>query len=84
MSNDSTPQTTDAWANAKTNARSDCLQCHGAGAYMYDHNHGTICNQCCRHNMGWWQLSERHSQPGMWCCKAGCEFVRADNPEASA
>lgn len=43
----------DSWANAKANARPDCPRCHGLGTYMYDHNHDTICNLCCKHNMGW-------------------------------
>lgn len=60
------------WTNAEKNANPNCPRCHGTGTYMYDHNHTTICPDCCKHNMGFWQLGEHHSKPGKWCCSAGC------------
>lgn len=71
----------DVWQNAAANAKPDCPRCHGTGSYMYDHNHGTVCNLCCQHNMGWWQLSEAHgaTRAGKWCCTAGCGYV-VDTP----
>jgi hypothetical protein len=55
-----------------------CPQCYdpisatNLGHYMYDENHGTICDLCCTHAQGWWLLTEHYGNPGMWCCKAGC------------
>lgn len=65
--------TISVWDNAKANAKPDCPKCHGTGSFMYDHNHSTICNLCCKHNMGWWRLTDAHgSLAGRWCCMAGC------------
>lgn len=75
----------DSFAHAAANARADCPKCHGSGAYLYDHNHGTICDLCCQHDRGWWRLSEsqqRANSGNAWCCGAGCGFTRADNPDA--
>ena len=72
-----------SFAYAKANARPDCPKCNGAGTYMYDHNHGKICELCCQHDQGWWQLTELHSHPGKWCCKGGCGYISpTDPPEA--
>lgn len=71
----------DAFTNAAQHARKDCTLCRGTGTYKYDHNHGTICHLCCQHNMGWWQLGKYHSQPGKWCCRAGCGHVIDAPPE---
>lgn len=69
--------------NIKAHARLDCPQCHGAGFYMYDHNHGQPCNLCCQHDQGWWQLTEAYGKhSGKWCCKAGCGEMREQNPDA--
>jgi hypothetical protein len=54
-------------------ARPDCPKCKGTGAYMYDHNHGTICDLCCEHNQGWWYLAEHYGENnGKWACRVGC------------
>lgn len=62
--------------HAKQNAKPDCHLCHGTGSYMYDHNHGTICNLCCKHDLGYWLLTEGYNgyRAGVdtWCCSAGC------------
>lgn len=75
----------DVWENAKANAKPDCPQCHGQGQWIYTTYgtpHGTICNLCCKHNMGWWQLSECHGaeNAGKWCCKAGCGYTVLERP----
>lgn len=68
--------------HAARNARPDCPKCGGIGSYMYDDIHSTICNLCCKHDQGWWQLGELHSHPGKWCCKAGCGYIAdLDPPE---
>lgn len=66
------------WENAAANANPNCPKCFGTGKYMYDHNHGTICNLCCKHNMGWWELSECHGKEnaGKLCCGAGCGYTK--------
>ena len=63
---------TGPFEHARKNANPDCLVCHGTGTYMYDKDHGTICPRCCKHDMGWWQLTEAYGDAGKWCCKAGC------------
>lgn len=46
---DNTSLTMDAFANAAATAKPDCPKCKGTGTYMYDHNHGTVCDLCCTH-----------------------------------
>lgn len=54
----------------------DCLKCNNTGWYSYDKNHSKPCEDCCQHSLGSWQLKEYNSQPGMWCCLAGCGYVQ--------
>lgn len=72
-----------AFDHAAANARPECPRCGGTGQYQFT-THGTpkftICNLCCKHDRGWWQLSEHHSQPGKWCCRAGCGYVSPTDP----
>lgn len=64
---------TSNFAHARLNANPDCPKCQGSGSYMYDHNHGTICDLCCKHDRGWWKLEEHYgANNGKWCCRAGC------------
>jgi hypothetical protein len=71
------------FANAARNARPDCPKCHGTGAYMYDEHHGTVCDLCCRHDMGWWLLEKYYGDDnGKWCCRAGCGKKLDENPES--
>lgn len=72
----------DSFIHARQNANRDCPKCHGTGMYQYDHNHITICNLCCRHDRGWWQLAEHYgANNGKWCCRAGCGKVLDAPPE---
>lgn len=71
----------DAFVHAAANAKPDCPKCGGTGSYMYDHNHGTICDLCCKHDQGFWQLGEHHAEPGKWCCLAGCGQTWGFNPD---
>jgi hypothetical protein len=74
---------TDAFAYAKANARPDCPKCKGAGMYLYDGFHGKICEACCRHDLGWWQLHQHYgADNGKWCCSAGCGH-KVDTPPAN-
>ena len=74
--------TEDVWANARANAKPDRPKCHGTGKWKYDHNHATICDICCQHNMGWWQLREHYGKDNdKWCCRAGCGHTREANPD---
>lgn len=71
----------ESFRHAAANADPSCPKCHGAGHFKYDHNHSTICNVCCKHDMGWSQLLEHYGEKnGMWCCMAGCGTVLAENP----
>ena len=64
-----------------------CQKCNGTGWYKYDHDHSTICNQCCLHNKGWWNLTKEfhgsHYIDGEdnACCKAGCGTMRRDTKQ---
>jgi hypothetical protein len=66
--------------HARENAKPDCPKCHGTGAFKYDHNHSTICGRCCKHDRGFWFLTEGYQNAGNWCCLAGCGFVLPFNP----
>jgi hypothetical protein len=54
-----------------------CVKCLGHGSYMYDDIHGKICEACCKHDQGWWELTEAYGKEnvGKLCCKAGCGYV---------
>lgn len=70
---------TNSFEHAAKNASPDCPKCNGTGSYMYDHNHGTVCDLCCKHDLGWWLLSDVHGKDsGKWCCKAGCGYKVKD------
>lgn len=61
------------FVHAASNANPSCLKCKGTGTYMYDHNHGTICDLCCQHDLGRWLLKENYGvNNDRWCCLAGC------------
>lgn len=66
----------DAFAKAAKNARPNCPKCHGTGTYQYSTigtPHFTVCDLCCRHDMGWWLLEKHYGDDnGKWCCRAGC------------
>jgi len=67
-----------------------CPKCNGTGYRHYDHNHMKVCEFCCKHDQGWWDLSPMHhgyiagGENG--CCKAGCGTLLRDintpNPTA--
>jgi len=66
------------------NPRPDCPKCHGSGWFMYDHNHSTVCGVCCRHDQGFWPLTEHYqgyANGDRWCCLGGCGFALPFNPE---
>ena len=51
----------------------DCKKCNGTGWYQCDHNHSTVCDECCTHDAGWWLLEKHYgNNNGKYCCKAGC------------
>lgn len=62
--------------HAAENADPNCAKCKGTGSYMYDRNHGTVCDLCCKHDLGWWQLRDYYgANNGKFCCSAGCGKV---------
>jgi hypothetical protein len=64
---------TDLYARAAMNANPACVHCKGAGVYRISERTLAICNACCPHNQGWWQLEGFYgSDNGRWACKAGC------------
>jgi hypothetical protein len=73
----STPSlVTDSHASAAMTADRDCPKCQGTGVYRRDERHVAICDACCKHNQGWWQLEGAYGPDnGRWACKAGCGII---------
>lgn len=69
-----------SFEHAMANANKDCPKCHGTGRYQYSTRgtpHHTICDLCCKHDRGFWQLKEHYGKNNnKWCCRAGCGYVR--------
>jgi len=65
-----------------------CSLCGGEGHYMYNHNHGKPCEQCCKHAEGWWELTEHHAGyiagADNGCCRAGCGQLRREIHQANS
>jgi hypothetical protein len=58
-----------------------CAKCSGTRWVQYDENHSKICDACCKHASGWWELKEHYGiNNGKMCCTAGCGFVREKTP----
>jgi len=61
-----------------------CTKCNGTNWYRYDHNHHTICDKCCTHSEGWWDVSKEHhgskyiEGEDNGCCRNGCGTMRRD------
>ena len=59
-----------------------CAKCGGTGWYAYDHNHSQVCDACCKHDAGWWELTEAfvgyEAGADNRCCKAGCGTMYRD------
>lgn len=53
-----------------------CKKCGGTGWYSYDRYHSKKCHVCCKHDQGWWTLTEEFAgyEKGKdnRCCLAGC------------
>lgn len=63
-----------------------CPKCNGRGTYFYDDKHGKICEVCCSHDLGWWQLGLGPGcgdKAGKWACMRGCGTVREENPDGN-
>lgn len=68
--------TNDAFVSAAVNADPACPKCHGTGIIQRDDRHVAICDACCKHNQGWWQLEGAYgADNGRWACKAGCGII---------
>lgn len=69
-------------SSEKQNAR--CAFCAGTGWRQYDENHAQVCEHCCKHHKGWWELTEHHAGyvagADNACCRAGCGTMRRDLP----
>lgn len=70
-----------SFEHAAKSAKPDCNKCKGTGKWMYDANHSTICGNCCKHDLGFWFLTEGYAHAGNWGCLAGCGFYLPFNPE---
>jgi hypothetical protein len=70
----------DAHASAAMNADPGCVKCDGTGVYQCGVGQLSVCDLCCKHNQGWWQLEGAYgADNGRWACKAGCGVI-ADTP----
>jgi hypothetical protein len=70
----------DVYVNAAMNADRDCPTCQGAGVYRVNDRAMAICDLCCKHNQGWWQLEGAYGPDnGRWACKLGCGKI-VDKP----
>lgn len=50
-----------------------CEKCKDTGWFKYDRNHSSKCDECCKHDMGWWLLKDHYGDDnGKLCCLAGC------------
>ncbi len=63
-----------------------CPKCNNTGWYQYSGfergtPHSTICDLCCKHDQGYWQLHEHYGKDNeKWCCKAGCGHILDNEP----
>lgn len=59
-----------------------CHKCFGMKAYQYTTSgtpHFKLCEQCCKHDQGWFQLDRHYGENnGKLCCNAGCGTVKED------
>jgi hypothetical protein len=59
-----------------------CPKCKNTRTYMYDENHATVCDLCCKHDKGWWIVTKDTSGfiegTDNACCSAGCGTMRRD------
>lgn len=59
-----------------------CKKCSGTGWYSYDTNHSKVCEHCCKHEDGWWILTEGFggyiAGADNRCCLGGCGTMYRD------
>ncbi len=58
----------------------NCTTCNDTGWYSYDDNHSKVCEVCCTHDEGWWELTEgfagyKEGEDNR-CCLKGCGTLR--------
>jgi len=62
-----------------------CKKCNDTKWYAYDENHRKICEECCKHDNGFWLLTENFGKNnGKLCCNAGCGFVKENDEDRIA
>lgn len=70
------PAAIDTHISAALTADPACPKCHGSGVYYISERTIAVCDRCCKHNQGWWQLESVYgADNGRWACKAGCGAV---------
>ena len=61
-----------------------CSKCKGKGYYIYTTigtPHGKLCEVCCKHKEGFWELKEHYGEDnGKLCCITGCGFTKQKPP----
>lgn len=64
-----------------TNSKT-CPKCESTGWYHYDENHAKMCEHCCKHDNGWWEISDKFTGyiegADNRCCNAGCGVMYRD------
>src|SRR3546814_4682283 len=52
----------DMRASAAMTADPDCPKCNATGVYQHSDRRLALCDLCCKHNRGWWQLEGRSEE----------------------
>ena len=59
-----------------------CTKCNDTGWYACDHNHKKVCDACCPHDKGWWELTDSYQGykegEDNRCCIRGCGTMLRD------
>lgn len=61
---------------------SKCKTCNDTGWHEYNNGHSVVCNKCCPHDKGWWELSKNYmgyiEGADNRCCLNGCGTMYRD------
>lgn len=74
----------DCVAHIAETASRDCRLCHGSGAWPYDRDHSQPCPRCCKHDRGFWPLTEGYAgyaAGDRFCCLGGCGYSLPFDPD---
>lgn len=59
-----------------------CVHCNGTGWRPLQSDKAKVCEHCCKHDQGWWELTEHYEGfvdgGDNRCCLAGCGTMARD------